>query len=227
MTDHSKAAHPAFSIRMQQACDGNPKVPPLNFGRLGWIVKELENRSGVTVTKETVRKWFAGDTFPRSKIIPSLAQILGVDPVWLATGHEPELSSKEMKIRDANADGAVNLVAGIIAMSGGHPAFPQGDDEVAKTGKIDLYAVIRGAQYRFHVTSGYKEDDSWKFVFPVEAVGSVIIGVTRVGEFCFEFLEIDSETIETQAKRKSGVYEITKTPESVGWRKINTFGARL
>ncbi|TGW07270.1 XRE family transcriptional regulator, partial [Mesorhizobium sp. M2D.F.Ca.ET.145.01.1.1] len=76
---------------MEQACDGNPDVPPLNHGRLGWFVDRLEQHK-VQVAKETVRKWFAGETRPRHPAMKALAQILKIDEGWLSAGRAPDLS---------------------------------------------------------------------------------------------------------------------------------------
>lgn len=150
----SKVVHPDFARRMQQACDGNPNVPPVNYGRLGWFSSEIEKRFGKQVTIETVRKWFAGETIPRPQMMGYLAAVLEVDHAWLAVGKATEMTEKQQRVRNAVADGAVNLIAGMIQICGGYPAFPTENDRRAKESKIDLYAVIKGAQYAFHVAMG-------------------------------------------------------------------------
>ncbi len=116
---------------MKLACDANPDIPQANYGRLGWFTTQLSTKFNKAVTIETVRKWFSGEALPRHKTLSYLAHILNVDEAWLTIGKLPELSEKQMKVRDASADGAVNVVAGLISMGGGHPAFPEPDDRRA------------------------------------------------------------------------------------------------
>lgn len=216
---NKKIKHPEFAQRMQQACDGNPDVPPQNYGRLGWFVKQLEDRYGESSTIETARKWLAGESRPRQQTMRRLAEILKVDESWLALGHSVDVPIKERRLRKYTADGAVNLVAGIVQMSGWTPAFPE--DEAG----VDLLAIIRGAAYRFNIVTGIHEKDDWYFHVPSEALGCFLLGVVRDAEFTFRFFELDRETIEEHGKRKSGYYEVSLSQHN--WRPITSFADRL
>lgn len=224
-----KVPHPEFARRMQAACDGNPRVPLPNHGRLGWFVDEIEKKSGDTVTIETVRKWFAGETIPRKQMMLNLASVLDVDHAWLAVGRSPEATEKQQKVRNAMADGAVNLVAGLIQICGGSPAFPTDGDARAQKSRIDLYAVIKGAQYAFHVAMGETTGNGVQFAAPIAAVEeALVIGVVRTEELAFRFFELDRDLIETQGKRKGDHYTLVM-PERPGaeWKEILTFANRL
>lgn len=224
-----KIVHPEFAKRMQAACDGNPNVPLPNHGRLGWFSAEIEDRFGARVTIETVRKWFAGETIPRTKMMGYLAAVLEVDHAWLAVGGSNDISDKQKKLRDATADGAVNLVTGLIQICGGHPAFPDKDDKRAESGKIDLYAVIKGAQYAFHVAVAEQIDDGFSFAIPVEALSAaLVLGVVRTGELAFRFFELDGEKVAAEGKRKGDRYSL-KMPSDpdASWREILTFSNRI
>jgi hypothetical protein len=221
--------HPEFARRVQIACDGNPHVPLPNHGRLGWFSSEIERRFNAKVTIETVRKWFAGETIPRTKMMGYLAAVLEVDHAWLAVGTGSDLSEKERKVRNATADGAVNLVAGLIQICGGFPAFPEDRDKRAASGKVDLYAVIKGAQYAFHVAMGEVTGDEVTFAVPVEAVGAtLVLGVVRTGEFSFRFFELEEEKINANGKRKDDriVVQIPLSGEQ-DWREVLTFSNRF
>ncbi|HEV7228981.1 hypothetical protein [Brevundimonas sp.] len=74
----------AFAGRLTQACD-KAGVPPLHHGRLGWL-REKVVESGDQVTVEGVRKWLAGEVFPRPKKVKILAKALAVDEGWLHSG---------------------------------------------------------------------------------------------------------------------------------------------
>lgn len=217
--------HPQFAQRATSAADANPKVPPMNHGRLGWIVARLAE-DGHQATIETVRKWLAGETIPRQKKMASFAKILGVDESWLALGHEPELPTKTVRARNALASGAVNLVVGVIQIAGGNPAFPSDGDKRAEAHGIDFYAIIKGAQYAFHVAVAERRGDLFHFSIPTKAVSeeTVIVGVLPTSPTSFEFVEIDLDGIEATGKRKNATVEVDSGHP---WRKITTFGERF
>lgn len=52
-----------FSKRLTQACDDNPLIPDYDHGRQVTIANKLE------VSQEAVRKWFTGDSVPRSSFV--------------------------------------------------------------------------------------------------------------------------------------------------------------
>lgn len=223
-----KIAHPDFARRMAQACDGNPDVPPPNYGRLGWFVNQIADRFHEEITQETVRKWFAGESRPRHKMLSYLAQVLKVDEAWLSIGKSPEISEKQQRARNASADGAVNVVAGLVQMCGGHPAFPRDDDARAAEQKIDLYAIIRGAQYAFHVVTGERNKDAWHLSVQVDARDTLVIAVLPINDLQAEFFELDWESIEAHGKRKGATYDLTISfSEKGGWKQISTFSERL
>lgn len=219
ITNKKKVVHPDFALWMAQACEGNPDVPPPNYGRLRWLAEEIEKRAGKSVTNETVRKWFAGEVRPRAKLVTIIAQVLKVDEAWLSVGKAPELSEREMRIRNAAADGAVNLVAGLVRMDGGNPAFPREDDEFAKKHKVDLYAIIKGAQYSFHVVNVV--DDT--IAVPVEAADVLVVAVKRIGPTSFQLFEVKNLT-ET-GTRKGGVLQVALDQAELA--PINSFAERL
>lgn len=213
-----KIEHKAFAQRMAQACDGNTQVPPPNFGRLQWFVDQMDERFGAKSTPETIRKWLAGETMPRPKSLHQLAEILQVDEAWLSLGHAPELDQRQQKLRNAEADGVVNVVAGFIQMCGSNPAFPEPSDKRAQREHIDIYAIIRGAQYAFHVVLA-KEG---RFVVPVGAEETFVVGVIRTSDLTCDFVEVDAESI-AAGKRKGGFIEV----ENTGLKQIKTFAERL
>ncbi|WP_155913494.1 helix-turn-helix domain-containing protein [Asticcacaulis sp. AC466] len=196
-----------FGERLKQACDGNPDVPEPNYGRLGWFVEKLAN-VGVTASAETVRKWFAGETFPRAKAIDGLARILQVDLAWLTVGHGGTFDAREKKVRNALADGIVNVVAGFIQMHGGSPAFPEPNDKRARSEAIDLYTVIRGAQYAFQIALGTEDGDGVKFSVRPAGEGTFILGAVASGDFSIEIIEIDHEGLAEVGTRKNGLIEL-------------------
>lgn len=221
-----KSIHPEFADRLQQAADRNPHVPPLNRGRLIWFAEQIKNTRGENVTNESVRKWFSGETLPRSDQMAQLAEILAVDHAWLSVGQQPEGTVKAARARNAEADGAVNLVAGAISMDGGRPAFPTPDDKRAAKAKIDIYAVIRGVNYGLHVALEIERPDGLYFAVPADALGeAVVIGVSRQYGFDFRFYELDREGLEAHGKFVRGMIEVKSDAKE--WRRITSFEDRL
>lgn len=228
METASKAIRdPAFGKRMEQACDANPHCPAHHRGRLGWISEQLKLRFNEKISIETVRKWLAGEVKPGRGRHEYLAQILGVDPVWLFLGVDPEMAPRERKLRNSEADGAVNVVAGLIQMDGGHPAFPEPGDKRAESERIDLYAIIRGANYAFNVSLGYRnaEGSDWNFPAPLTEA-TIVLGVVREG-FAFRIVELTPEIVHGRGKSRVGSSMVTLSDAEVSEMAIDGFTNRL
>lgn len=214
-----KIVHPEFAERMETACDGNPNIPAKNYGRLLWFKEQLETRFGTVVTQETIRKWFAGEVYPRKQKMIQLAQIMQVDDAWLALGRANAVPEKERKAQNASAGGVVNLIAGMIQICGGTPSFPE------KAGKVDLNAIIKGALYSFNIALGINRDGDVRFAVPVDAGDTVVLGVIHKGDLQFEVYELDWTNIEAVGERKSGHWIVKAS--AAPWRRITSFGERL
>ena len=199
---------PEFARRLESAMDQHPHAPPRHHGRLSWLKNELAKKPyEIDVSVETTRKWLAGESRPRPKKMERLAELLQVDPAWLAMGIDPDLSPRERKVRNATIDGVVNVVAGIIQMDGGHPAFPEENDKQAARDNVDLYAIIRGANYALRVALGHQDDKRLRFVVPTRYENVIVIGVIRTG-LSFEFYEVPLETI-ADGNRRGGSIEVS------------------
>lgn len=227
----SDIRYPDFAKRLERACDGNGSIPPPNFGRLGWFVDKLAEHQ-IDASQEGVRKWFAGLAMPRPRTVTVLSEILQVDEAWLLTGRTPDLGVREQKLRNAEVDGVVNVVAGVIQMDGGRPGFPEG----AKQKKnVDLYAIIRGAQYAFHIALAVKtKDGHTRFAIPADISETVVIGVVRTSAFSFDMIEIDVEALAAQGKGRGGQIDLLTTFDGknyfagdLGLKRIESFAERL
>lgn len=136
-----------FARRLEQACENHPQCPTDEYrGKKKWLYDRLSEEFGINVSPEAVRKWFTGETRPRPKAMNAVARLLEVDEAWLSLGTVKNETTREKKARNALASGAVNLVAGLIQMNGGHIAFPEGAD----TG-VDIFAIIGGKQHAIQV----------------------------------------------------------------------------
>lgn len=219
----NKFPHRDFGQRLSQAADTNPHCPPPHHGRLQWIATQLEERFSINVTIESVRKWLSGETRPRIKTLHALAEVLTVDEAWLAIGQAPELQPRERAARNSQAEGVVNLLAGVIQMAGGHPAFPEEDSDT-----VDVYAIIKGAQYAFRAVSGETTEDGLRFTVPAKTDRQIVIGVIENPDHQFDFYEVLAETIESSTNR-GGFVEVVvpKDAAESALKKVRTFGERL
>lgn len=205
MVDKKNAVrNPGYGDRFGMACDQNPHCPDLHKGRYEWIVREFARRWKTSITTESVRRWHSGLARPRQDKNAMLAELLGVDPTWLFMGVDPDLQPREKKARNAMASGVVNVVAGLIQMDGGSPAFPDEDDERAQRENIDIYAIIKGAQYSLHVTLGQRDGDEYRFVVPTAHEGVLVLGVIRDG-MNFTICELPEQAIEAGTQRGGSV----------------------
>lgn len=223
--------HPEFAARLNAVANTNPAVPPSNYGRLGWFVDEFAKREH-DVSKEMVRKYFAGENKPRQERLAVLAEILQVDEAWLSLGKSADTQTKRSMLRNAQASGVVNVVAGLIQMHGGSPAFPDEGDSKAQDQHIDLYAIIRGAQYSFHVALAEPADAGFRFHLPPGlGENTLILGMIQTAPLCFEMLELDVEGVAEHAKRGKTTTEIVVDRDfrtnGYAWRRIESFAKRL
>jgi hypothetical protein len=136
----------------------------------------------------------------------------------------PEWTEKERKVMARSENGAAHIVAGLIMVQGGNPAFPQEGDTKASENNIDLYAVIRGAMYSFHVVVAVGEGSSRKFLVAQEAQGVIVLGVVTDG-FTVRIFELDWDTILEIGARKGTSFEVPI--EHTNWREIKSFAERI
>lgn len=217
-----------FARRLEQACDASPHCPAPNHGRLTWLADEIGKKLGSKISVQTVARWMNGEAKPRQDKNIKLAQILGVDSIWLYLGVEQDIPARERKARNATADGAVNLVAGLIEMDGGRPAFPEVSDARAHRDHVDVYAVIRGVNYAIHVSMGTQAGADWSFNVPANREAIVVLGVVREG-FSFRIVEISQELIEEHGEPSSTGRAIVVTLDNatIDAAKLSSFANRL
>ena len=207
---------PEFAKRLDSACDASGHCPPLHKGRLTWVQTELKRNFKEKISVETVRKWFAGEAKPRPEKVAMLAELLQVDISWLSLGVDKGMAPRELKIRGREIDGAVNIVAGLIEMDGGHAAFAS---EAEQKRGVDLHAIIKGAKYDFHVVV----PEEGVFRVPSQRDGLVVLGVAKKG-LTLEVTEIPEDVIDRGTNR-GGVVEVKSTTK--GMKRVEGFAQRL
>lgn len=217
---------PEFGRRLTQACDGNPHCPPLHMGRLRWLKEEFDKKGRGTISTETLRKWLLGEMKAQGTNVEILAQALSVDSGWLYTGSDFNLTPRELKTRNATVNGAVNVVVGLIQMDGGHPAFPDADDRRAMHDAVDLYAIIKGANYAFQVVLADTVDGNWRFAVSPKHERAIVLGLIRDG-FAFRVVEIPGDLIDERGNRRGPVIEVLMTEAEIAGREVTGFDRRL
>lgn len=155
-----------FYTRLLQACSENPDIPEYGKGRQTYISQQMG------VSQEAVRKWFAGESKPKSAMGRKLAELLGVDYVWLALG----TSHGEIEKRREAAgrqDAAVYALMSFLIEKGYSAAFDNENDN------IDIVTIYQGQQNQIAVSlaEGKKDDLVASFSMSIINDVSTIIAV--------------------------------------------------
>jgi transcriptional regulator with XRE-family HTH domain len=193
-----------FAKRLNMACDSNPHCPPLHQGRLTWLRNELKRQIGskVSVSIETVRKWFSGDSKPRTDKLRHIAQLLKIDEAWLSLGTIPELELEEKKARAFSVDGAVSVVIGVLQMNGANCAVPETDHTT------DLHMIYKGKHRSLIVSLGRQVEGKFKFSVKNDYFMSAVIAVVQLGFSKFDLYILPTEMIRSAGRPKGGYIEV-------------------
>lgn len=221
-----QALHDQFARRLNQAADEDSNCPEKYHGQLKYIESEFGKR-GKPVSNESVRKWFSGETMPSQDKAILLADLLDVKLAWLTGGEDEASTVAQRKSHNALATAATNILAGVISMDGGHPAFPVEDDERARRDGVDLYAIIRGVNYSLQAAVGEAVDDNLVFQIPATRGMVLMIGIIRRRDNRFDFYELDADILAAGLKQSRGLIQINIGKDHPSLRKIETFSQRL
>lgn len=223
---------PEFSHRINTACDTNPQVPAYNYGRLTWVRDQLLKLHDLDVSLETVRKWFAGEARPRPDKMRTLAELLAVDQAWLSLGITPEMQPTEKKAFQNSSDGAVNLVAGLIQLHGGHPAAPEPNR--IRTKNANLMAIITGRLHAIHVALGREDHDAIIFKLPPDLSDLCVLAVVTHGGFKFDILHMHPDHLVKVVTNMGGYSELVVrrsgsdyTTKRHVWQRVRSFSEPL
>jgi transcriptional regulator with XRE-family HTH domain len=213
----------AFGRRLEQAANSHPTCPT-GHGQQKWLREELERQHGIKVSPEGTRKWFAGESRPKPKVMKSIAQVLQVDEAWLALGLIPTSTPEETKSRNAAANGAENLVASLIQLSGGNIAFA---NPTKDTG-VDIHAIIGGKKYDIQVKATKPTADG-DVTFAIEHMAddqTLILVAVDDAHLHSKVFAVDYELVKAHGKERGGyvnlIGRIDGTKLIVGQRAIPT-----
>lgn len=204
----------AFAKRLVQACEGNPNCPTdQNRGKQKWIYDNLLSEFGLRVSAEVVRKWFAGESRPRPKVMSYIARLLEVDEAWLSLGITPEINTVEKKKHhNAMVSGAVNLVAGIIQLGGGSIAFPE-------DGSCHITAILKGKALKIDVVVPRDlGQDRYRFTVAEPIVGKTVLVLIEEERFGYQVIEIIPDVIRAVGDRRGDFWEVEIEQRGVNWK---------
>jgi transcriptional regulator with XRE-family HTH domain len=157
-----------FAFRLNQAVEGHPLAPPTPHGRQRWLLRELERSQNISVSPNTMSKWFSGNARPREDRVRAIARALKVDEVWLALGRtpikEPEGSVAGV-IQDAN-DAVLNAMV-MIRNQGGQATVGEGGHTLNVNMGGESFTITP-------VMPQTRTDEDVSFVVPEPAQGRVI-----------------------------------------------------
>ena len=198
----------SFSKRLQIAADRSDAIPPMNMGRFTHIQRELEERHGLKLSRETVRKWFIGEALPRPDKMLALSRILKVDEGWLAVGATPSSLPPTIRSVPVHSDAAINLVIGMMGMNGVSCAQPDEDDEGPGYGPF-FYAIINGRQWTIFVALGQENGGSIRFNGPTVDERATTLAVVAHTVSEFSVFQFPSELIARNGQSHRGAFEIS------------------
>ncbi len=211
--------HAEFAKRMELAVDGKREVPRLGHGRLAWVSEQFKTRYDDDVGVATVQRWFSGMSRPREKMLRKLAAILDVDTLWLGHGISVgpiDPVENVRRSRTVGREGKLNLLAGLLQISGVKLTFPDSRDRVAVDGQVHFYAMIHGAQYRFHVVLAEESKRGLiTFDVPRQARDTFVVGLVMKSPVEFDLLEI---RIDDTTKIAGSEYRIEIRRDGSGYR---------
>lgn len=186
-----KRPHKEFGDRMVRICDADQMIPSANYGRYAWIADQFKKRFDVEVSRETVRRWAAGESFPRPKMMDHLAEVLRTSRAWLAYGRKPDLSEKEKRQRTLSEVASTNLVSGFIQMNGGSCALPDDGES-----DLSLVAIIGGKHLTLTIVTLHSAGNVVEFNVPTGTDLGMVIGVHKTSQVSVDMFVIPSEVIQ-------------------------------
>lgn len=202
-----KVRAPDFAERLEKACIDHPHCPTDAYrGKQKWLREKLEERgTEFRASPEALRKWFAGETRPRPKMLKAIATVLQVDEAWLSLGVAPELTPRERKKRAKAAEGGAMLLAGLIQISGGSSTFP----ELGEVGRPDIIAIIDGEAVEIDAPLAKAiRPGVYSFMAKREHKGRRVVAIIPHG-FGAQLVLIPQKVIEDKGERIGDHIEIT------------------
>jgi hypothetical protein len=197
-----------FGHRLVQAVEGHPLAPLTPHGRQRWLLDKLVKETKVSVSPNTMSKWFNGTARPRPDNIRELARVLKVDEVWLTIGRKPTDSLTTMHGME-KANGSALLLAGMIETTGGKVTFPAGEESV-----VDLHVNMTGQRFDVVVCQARERGSEVDFLVSEPVRGARVIAVVLT-------------PAETTGTASVSLYDLTDVPrQTLGGFSVVTMERR-
>jgi transcriptional regulator with XRE-family HTH domain len=184
-----------FKDRFAKACLDNPDIPPFNRGQQTFLAQNLG------VSQEAVRKWFYGESKPKSPTARKLAKLLKVDYLWLMMGTEHgEIEIK--KVAAQRQDSAVYAFMAFMLEQGYSAAFEQSDSDT------DVVSIRGGEQNQFTVRAVESAEEHMFVRFPSSSLSlstSIVAVKTQSSSLSFDFLIVKPEMWQSESKKKGSM----------------------
>jgi len=152
-----------FNDRLTKSCDASADIPDYGHGRQVYIAKAL------SISQEGVRKWFAGESKPRTAAMKKLATLLNVDYAWLSLGSSL-LKTEKFRAVARQQDAGVYALTSFLISNGYTVAFTEDEQDGS-----DITAFINGKLVKYLAKTAALNDK-------IEIANTVIKnGITPVG----------------------------------------------
>jgi transcriptional regulator with XRE-family HTH domain len=175
-----------FKDRLAKSCDASVDIPDYGHGRQVYIAKAM------SISQEGVRKWFAGESKPRTAAMKKLATLLNVDYAWLSLGSSL-LETEKFRAVARQQDAGVYALTSFLISNGYTVAFTEDEQD-----ESDITAFINGKVVKFLAKTAASND---KTTDKIEIANTVMKkGITPVGciskskfnesEIAYDFLDL-------------------------------------
>lgn len=181
-----------FYTRLLQACRENPDIPEYGKGQQTFIAQRL------AVSQEAVRKWFAGESKPKAPVGRKLAELLGVDYVWLALGTSHGEIEKRREAAGRQDSAVYALMAFLIEK--GHSAAFDNENE-----NVDIATIYQGQQNHIAVRLAEGKKDGLSAAFnmtSIKDVNTIIAVRANTFSLSYDFIWIGPEVWAKHATRE-------------------------
>lgn len=226
-------ANRAFAARLLQACENHPHCPTdTPRGKQKWVREKLLEL-GIKVSAEGVRRWFDGTSLPnKNKRGVYLCRILNVDAAWLYFNDAEAISPDDVLVRNAVAEGATNLFAGMLQMAGASIAFSEDSRSIIET-------ITGGRKFTFVVVNPIPlGEDLYRFKVTNDLDGRIVVVIFENAPYNYSPLVMLPEHIRQTGILRGDKWDVTihrSSPNAVatgdrGWdisKMLEALGAQL
>ncbi|MCG5243534.1 helix-turn-helix domain-containing protein [Azospirillum doebereinerae] len=205
--------HLDFAKRFRDASDDSGLVPQLNKGRLMWFKHHLEKDFNIEVTKETVRKWMAGEVIPRNEKMRALAELLKVDEGWLAFGISADtgISARASALQS----GAATVLAGFMQLNGANIAIPEAGSPDDFAG---FYVILNGKMRKICAApSEMLNRDEYRLYIPNRYSDCIVTTVLHTGPLEIEILKLPHDMIAQFGRTRGPAMEMEIVRSGAQW----------